>query len=273
MINQTTPSKIVTGALLAALSCVAGCKQEPLCAELGNCGGPTPLGIWELTPTFGASCSEDLYTPPADTRLIGADLPPARNPPPEPALYDWCYLLVTSGGTSIQAKPPQFFYESGHIGGASIKYEADGHYSAGITRTGTFLFDFPAYCMRAFGGMDGRPAVPGGEPTNVCKQLEVPLRDAGIGEGAYRNTTCEPNPEDPQGCLCAFDVTETGGSAGTYTVLSDGTILHLPNTNFPQKVSYCNKGTSLELTGANGEYLFGVRGLRTLNLAATAPVQ
>ena len=36
--------------------------------------------------------------------------------------------------------------------------------------------------------------------------------------------------------------------------------------NFPAKATYCNKGNSLQLTGSDGEYLFGLFGLRTLDL-------
>jgi hypothetical protein len=251
--------------LVAALT--TGCKQEPLCKELGNCGGQVPIGKWALSPGHG-SCSEDLYIPPTDTRLVQADLPAARTSPPEPALFDWCLLLVTNGGTNIQARPPRFFYSDGRIGAATVRYDPDGHFSAGITRTGTYTLDFPAFCMRAFGATDGRPADPdGGPPLNICKQLEVPVRASGIGEGSYMNTTCDPNPDDPAGCLCVFDVTETGGLSGTYQVLNANTILHLPVTNFPQKVTFCNKGDSLQLTGTDGAYLFDVRGLRTMDLA------
>ena len=179
----------------------------------------------------------------------------------------WCDLLVTSGGNSIQGRPARFYYESGAIGSATVRFNEDGTYSAGITRTGTFVLDFPALCMREFGAMDNRPAEPGGPPVNVCKQLQVPLRASGLGEGSYRNTTCEPNPEDPAGCLCAFDVTETGGSAGFYSLYNSNTLMVLPGTNFPQKITFCNKGSSLDLTGANGDYLFGQRGLRTFDLA------
>jgi hypothetical protein len=253
---------------LFALS-MTGCKQEPLCPELGSCGGALPIGDWVLAPGHG-SCSEDLYLPATDTRLVMGDLPPGRTPPPEPALFDWCLLLVTGPGDSIQVKPPRFYYESGPIGAASIRYEANGHFAAGITRTGTYTLDFPAFCMRAFGAMDGKVADPvndpNGPPVGVCKQLEVPLRASGLGEGSYRNTTCYPNPADPAGCLCDFDVTETGGPSGSYQLLDGNTIVHLPATNFPQKVTYCNKGNTLELTGANGDYLFGTRGLRTLDL-------
>ncbi len=270
--SRSVASVVILCGLCTSL--MIGCKQEPLCPELGACGGPLPVGNWLLSPGH-PSCSEDLYLPPTDTRLVGADLPPARTPPPEPAFFDWCYLLVTSGGQNIQAKPPRFYYESGPIGWASVRYEADGHYAVGISRTGTYTLDFPALCMREFGAMDGRPADPvndpNGTPVNICKQLEVPLRASGIGEGSYPNTTCDPNPADPAGCLCRFDVTETGGSAGTYQLLDNNTILHIPGTNFPQKGTFCNRGDTLQLTGTNGAYLFGQRGLRTLDLGLKAP--
>lgn len=260
--------------LLVALS--AGCTQKPNCPALGECGGALPIGSWSLAPGH-PSCSEDLYVPPTDPRLLGGEVASARSPVIEPAFFDWCNLLVTNNGASIQAKAPRFFYESGPIGWATLNYRADGHYTLGVSRTGTFSLDFPELCMRQFGAVDGKPAVDanGNEvtgPTNVCKQLEVPLRASGIGEGSYPNTTCEPNPRDPGGCLCYFDVTETGGSSGTYRLLDNQTILHLPGTNFPQKATFCNKGSSLQLTGTDGDYLFGQKGLRTLDLAPSADV-
>jgi hypothetical protein len=203
-------------------------------------------------------------------------VPTARQPVIEPAFFDWCLLLVTNGGKNIQAKPPRFFYESGPIGWASLTYGADGHYTVGMSRTGTYTLDFPALCMRQFGATDGRPAVDmqGMEvtgPVDVCQQLQVPLGESGIGEGSYPNVICIPNPDDLAGCLCQFDVTETGGGSGTYQILGK-TIIHLPFTNFPQKATYCNKGGSLELTGASGNYLFAQPGLRTMDLVpATDP--
>src|SRR5882724_7178799 len=109
MIKSTplTPFLAVCG-LVAALT--SGCKQAVHCSELGACGGPVPLGTWTLTPPVGAapahgSCIEDLYVPISDPRLVnGGDVPAARTPLPEPALYDWCDALVTSGGTAISTR-------------------------------------------------------------------------------------------------------------------------------------------------------------------------
>jgi hypothetical protein len=267
------PSHVQSGARALALcglfaALATGCKQDPLCPALDSCGGAVPIGDWVLSPGHG-SCSEDLYVPATDTRLVMGDLPAARTPPPEPALFDWCLLLVTGPGDSIQVKPPRFYYESGPVGAASVRYDDKKHFAAGITRTGTYTLDFPGYCMRAFGAMD-KPADPVNDPNgpmvNVCKQLEVPLAASGAGEGSYRNTTCDPNPADPAGCLCTFLVAETGGPSGAYSQLNGNTLLQLPGTNFPQKVTFCNKGDSLQLTGTDGEYLFDIRGLRTMDL-------
>lgn len=281
MTQSTTLSSVL--ALCGVLVTLgSGCSQKTACSELGSCGGQVPFGNWMLrspmlvagnvTPTYG-SCSEDLYVPPTDPRLgAGADVTIARTPVLEPALYDWCDGLLTSNGTSIQNRSAIFYSESSPVGDARIRINADGTYSAGITRTGTFVLDFPALCMREFGALDGKsidPMDPTAPTGNVCKQLEVPLRKSGAGPGSYQNTTCEPNPKDPAGCLCAFDVQETAGPSGNYQVLDSNTILFLSDKNYPARVTYCNKGNELELTGADGEYLFGVRGLRTLDLSFT----
>jgi hypothetical protein len=273
--NQVT-SLIGLTALLALLS--SGCMQEPLCPELSSCGGPVPVGSWQLQAGY-ESCTEDLYVPPTDPRLRGGEVPVARQPIIEPAFYDWCTNLLTNGGMAIQTRPATFIPDSTQLGSASITYTpADpanptfGIFNLGTVRVGTYYFDFPAYCMRAFGAMDGRDAydsagmsVSNG-PTNVCKQLEVPLNTAGVGEGAFRNIVCNPNPADPAGCLCQYDVAGTSGVIGNYQVLDSTTIMHTLSTSPPNKATYCNKGSTLEMTGYEGSYLFGIKGLRTLTM-------
>ena len=263
--STNTTSLLAFATLFGLLA--SGCAQKPLCSELGNCGG-NPVGYWVLAPGY-PSCMEDLYLPQTDKRLVAATMPAAGHPPPEPAVYDWCDLLIASGGPNVQLRPPAFFYESGQIGSAEVRINQDGTYTTGITRTGTFQLDFPAACVRMFGASDGKPITPADPASpvgNVCKQLEPPISASGLGEGSYRNTRCEPNAADPGGCVCQFDVTETGGPGGFWKPFDANTLLFIPQTNFPAKVTYCVKGDSLELTGADGDYLFGQRGLRTFKL-------
>lgn len=275
--------------VLAALA--AGCKQTPLCTELGECGGAAPVGDWTMVPnTANFSCSEDLYTPQPDPRLRGAELPPARQPIPEPALFDWCLLLVTGPGTDVVVPggAPKYYYESGEVGAAFVHYgpmaprPGDGvlvgSYAVSTTRTGRFNLDFPAFCVRAFGAGDNQSADPvgdpGGDKVSVCKQIEFLLNKRQSEMGAknfYPNILCDPHTakEKLGGCDCYFDVVEPQVSAGSYTI-EGNTILHLPGNNFPETATFCNSGGALDLTGTDGAYLFDRLGLRTLNLAPAA---
>src|SRR5579863_2108108 len=168
---------------LAGALATGGCgkfTQQPSCPALSDCGGAVPLGTWVLTPGHG-SCSEDIYIAPTDPRLVMGMVPPARTPPPEPALFDWCDALITSQNQNIQAVPAIFYTDDIQVGAATIKYNPNGTYSAGITRNGRYELYFPTFCMRAFGAMNGKPAydpnqnMTVGNATDVCGQLTVPL--------------------------------------------------------------------------------------------------
>ena len=262
--SPTRSSVVVLCGLFAALA--AGCTQKPLCQELGSCGGTLPVGEWALDPGH-PSCSEDLYQAPPDTRLELGNLPPARVQIPEESLYDWCDLLVTNGGKEIAPRSkPRFSFEDGPIGAAWLRYDAlgadgRGTYAAGLTRTGTYVIDFPALCMREFGAHG-----------DVCTQLQTQI----VATSAHKNMICIPNQADPAGCLCQFDVSLQSGGSGYYVPRSANTLTHVPTSEFPGKTqvarfpedaTFCNKGSSLELTGAEGQYLFDEPGLRTMALA------
>jgi hypothetical protein len=256
--------------LLALLVLAAGCAQKPLCPELGSCGGPDPLGAWQLAPGY-PSCTEDLYVPQTDLRLAQNNKTPALVPPPEPAVYDWCDQLVASGAGKINLNDPAAYTESVQIGQASVKFNPDGTYTAGMTRTGVFVLDLPAACVREFGARDGLPIDPNDPMSpigNVCQQIQKPVNDDFTNSGAVFNTVCVPNPQDPQGCVCRFDASSTGGPVGFWKRLNTNTLELNNQANFPTKIVFCNRGSELELTGANGDYLFGVRGLRTFKLKA-----
>lgn len=202
-------------------------------------------------------------------------MPAARTAPPEPALYDWCDQLITQAYNSqsgIVVTAANFYTPDIQVGVASVSYTSGGTYTAGLGRTGTFTLTFPTLCMREFGATDGNPVVNQGTvvggPVDICKQLEVPLHAAGNGSGAIPDTTCfvDPDPNDQGGCVCTFTANEEGGGAGTYLATGPNTLLNLAGKDFPQKVTYCNTGDELQLTGGDGQYLFGTLGLRTLDL-------
>ncbi|HVU52590.1 MAG TPA: hypothetical protein VHL80_18045 [Polyangia bacterium] len=296
MTTRATTFAVTGLAALAVPLLAAGCfKQAVVCPALDSCGGNLPVGDWALDPQH-PSCSEDLYTPPVDPRLINADLPPARTPPPEPALYDWCDQLVTSPNVptpspadekpapsttnSIVARLPTFAFMTFPIGSAVLHYDANRNYVLSTTRTGTYSLDFPAYCMRAFGAVDTKfdPNGLAGMTGSVCQKLEATLRV--LAPVQYRNIACEDDQRDPpgqNGCICGFDVYDRQVSAGT-VILSGSDMLHLPGDNFPEDTTFCATANAtdpsmdrLELTGADGAYLFDREGLRTLSLGRVSP--
>jgi hypothetical protein len=279
--------RVVSLVFLAGLA--LGCKQAPLCQALGACGGGAPIGIqpntdgnWVIAPGH-PSCSEDLYIPASDPRLSMASPTTAGTANPEPAVYDWCSLLVAGPGMNIEVNPPRLYEGGAQYGFVTLKFQADGHFSSGITLTGTFILELPAMCVSAFGATGGQldPSDPASPVVDVCKRLEGPLFNSAINTGAYQNLECAANTSqlraqlgldgaaDPAGCLCRYDLDETGGPAGTYALENQNTIIDFPdavNSNYPQRTTYCLQGDDLQLTGADGAYLFDQKGLRTLDL-------
>jgi len=257
-------------ALLLLLA--TGCAQKPTCPDLASCGGALPVGDWVLGPGH-ASCSEQLYEPPPDPRLAKGDQPAARLPVPEESLYDWCDALIFKGDDpqSVDSNHVARFSVSDQaIGAAWIHYDGAGNYAASLTKTGTYYVDYPSVCVRGFGARDDATG-------GVCTQVQGYLAGKSpVG----RNIACQANPNDPGSCTCRFDLSVLTGGSGEYALVpgTKNTIVHARTARFPDKsqaadfpatATFCNQGTSLQLTGANGAYLFNEPGLRTLDLQST----
>jgi hypothetical protein len=253
--------------LLLALA--TGCAQKPTCEELGTCGG-SPLGDWVLAAGHPA-CSEQLYEPPPDPRLAKGDQPAARLPLPEESLYDWCDALVFKGddpGAIDSNHLARFSVADQSIGAAWIHYDGAGNYAASLTKTGTYIVDYPSVCVRGFGAMDNANGP-------VCTQVQTYLAaKSTVGKGI----ACVTTPGDKDACTCRFSVSIQGGGSGTFKAASSNSIVHSLTARFPEKspaadfpsyATFCGKGSSLQLTGTDGGYLYNVPGLRTLDLVPT----
>jgi hypothetical protein len=131
--------------------------------------------------------------------------------------------------------------------------------------------------------MDGMvdPEPPMNAYANVCKQLEQALT-AYFLAGVQVSVRCEQNdaagrvallsegtrlevPADPLGCLCSSTFVDTFGPEGTFRKLGAHTLIDLPDvmgSEAPQRTTYCQRGDDLQPTGADGDYLFHVEGLK-----------
>jgi hypothetical protein len=251
--------------LLLALT--TACAQKPLCPELGTCGGNNPVGDWVLSPGH-PSCSEELYQVPPDPRLARGDQPAARLPVPEESLYDWCDALIFKGddpGAVDSNHTARFTVADQAIGAAVVHYDG-ANYAFSLTKTGTYIADYPSVCVRGFGAMDNANG-------GVCTQVQTYLTaKSKVGQ----NLICVPSPNDANGCTCRFDLSSQVGGSGQYQAVSSNTLVHALTArldrsqaaDFPAYATFCNKGSSLQLTGANGAYLFNAPGLRTLDLSS-----
>jgi hypothetical protein len=264
------PCAISTGIFAVILALTTGCAQKPTCTELGNCGGTLPASDWVLSPGHG-SCSEQLYAPPPDPRLAKGDQPAARLPLPEESFFDWCDELIFKGddpGAIDSNHVARFSISDQTIGAAWVHYDGVGNYAASLTRTGTYLVEYPAACVRGFGAKDNANG-------GVCTQIQGYLA---AKSKTGRNIACLPNPSEAAGCACQFTISIQGGGSGEYRLSSPNTIVHAETARFPDKTqaadfpssaTFCNKGSSLQLTGTDGGYLFNQPGLRTLDLSST----
>jgi hypothetical protein len=271
MTTNTQPTSLCMALLGLALTVATGCTQSPKCDELGTCGG-NPTGDWLLSAGH-PSCSESLYRPALDPRLVRGDQPPARIPLPDEAFYDWCDLLTfkTADSAMYDANHvPTFSSSDPQIGAAWVRYGAPvnggGAYTVALTTTGTYVADYPPTCIRGFGAKDDPVLGP------VCTQLQTYLTAKGT---AARNIACITSLEDPQACTCQFDISRVNSGSGTYAIQGN-TIVHALTArmdgsaaaDFPASATYCAESGGLQLTGKDGAYLFNQAGLRTLDLGA-----
>jgi hypothetical protein len=66
-------------------------------------------------------------------------------------------------------------------------------------------------------------------------------------------------------------VFESDNSKGSVIQTSANELVHVPGNNFPEKVNFCLQGDRLQLTGADGQYLFDRLGLRTMDMLRVQP--
>jgi hypothetical protein len=244
--------KVQALALISGLALLNGCAQEDLCPSQGDCGGIIE-GRWGLS---APACQEHMYEPPQEVWLFDRPIAVGRQQQTEPQYSSWCQNLVfTADPDRPLSNNPLFWTGSATYGEARIRYEADGTYEAGFTRTGTYGWVFSATCMRSYGSQV------------TCEQLAEPLNLSAMNDGGYKDVRCHADPLDPGGCECLFEAVTVGSQQGTYKVR--GNLVDHYATSIPSPIStmeFCSKNDTLTLHGARRSFLYEQNGLRSLNL-------
>jgi hypothetical protein len=239
---------------------VVGCTgdgNEAGCGSLGACGGD-PTGTW----TGVDWCQTAVETPPASgtSGSFCQDLVFSLPNPHKP-------LTLPDGGiTSIT-----LFNPSVPIVSTTVAFAADHTYQFASEGRGTVQSHFDRSCLVANGA----------NPS--CADLGSQLATAYSASTNVNGIVCcaaKTTPDDAgdcpsdssQGCDCSYEVVRYPADTGVWRVV--GNTLYLTSASNPQVQSYSvtlcqdsSRGSpTLQLTGFNGESLFGVDGLRSTTM-------
>jgi hypothetical protein len=289
--KKALSSVLATVALGAVYTAGCGGKgAEGQCAALGDCGGD-PTGNWKIVeacqyqpvrPAQPTDVNDYMGTPP---------LPPTLAPPqPQPTQLvpttsgDWCLSLDYNMGTVNNVS---LWHDAPLLQPGStvtfIKTAATATTPAVNTYTAIYIFStnypganntthFAPICLTANGG----------DPS--CADLTAGLTKfyaAGNGTpqppATFNNIQCVTSPSDG-GCDCTYyyelEVVDEGSwSAAGGTIFEqnssftyNGQVSKLGTPAQTVQATYCQQNASLELSGARGESLSDLLGLRTMLL-------
>jgi hypothetical protein len=243
-----------------------------------------------------------------DPTLYGRPSPVAGQSPAQPTLADWCEgLVLQKDRTNILGGRVTFVFQDPKITRFSVIYNADLTYTAGFVRSGRFAQYYSQTCLTEFGqdpndcasiqatvqmeDLSGQwqnatctPVPSGGcdcayassaGPAHLsgqaltCKVSEIIMNREGTNE-TFKNVACVPDLSRG-GCNCGYDTAFANGDIGVYTVSGNVITNHSQNpSDYPSKITFCQQGDSLQVSGYQNSYLFNKAPVRTFRLNRSA---
>jgi hypothetical protein len=259
------------------------------CTDLVACGG-SPVGAWTgvvdscqfqpVRPAQAIDVTE--FTQNSTGPMTAMIAPPQPNPvvTTQTTSGDWCSSLVYNPDSSVSNV--QLWHDAPILDAANITYGPDMSYLTTLTfSTKGFPVDrnttrFPLRCLLA----NGAP------PPVSCSAFAAGLttfykpQSAGVPPN-FDQIAC--SDDGAGGCNCTYVYTIVVSDQGMWksegtTLLQDssvflynGAMLNSQSPATTLKSTYCAQNGRLQLTGPAGGSLFGVLGLRTLELSQTQP--
>jgi hypothetical protein len=271
---------------------LSGCKTEPFCVPLGNCGGDFILGTdkdfrkndglldheWtikgqdifgnEFPKSISPVCQDQLEVPPVPLSLLRQPPVQATDRPPDKVTADWCYNLVLKSSGEVDRfivwAPPTPL----KVGQLVMSEDYDharnrGTYSMQITYAQTRHLEFSETCLTAQGI---RP---------TCPELGRHLGAFVAVEANIYSVRCFDPGEGKGGCNCDYELTFIGGPNGRWFAGGvAGEVTFFDDLFNPAvKTDYCVGGdpatgkTTLQLTGHDDQALFNAKSFRTMELS------
>lgn len=131
-----------------------------------------------------------------------------------------------------------------------LRFQQDGAYTFSQTLSGIVHTSYAPECL---------VSAQGKSPT--CDELQTALRNSGIGEGSYFDTTCAARAGG--GCDCSVRVEMVGGSQGTWKTEAGGiTLTRDANLPAPHEltVAYCVNAAGLRFDAPIDGFIRNVSG-------------
>jgi hypothetical protein len=292
---RLVPSLVLALGAIATAGCGQGAKGG--CPALPACGG-NPVGTWSLA-NDSDSCQFQPVRPAQTvdvTAFTGLTPPlPATIAPPQPnpvvaqqtTSGDWCSSLVYVEDPTPGVTNAVLWHDAPKLTAANITFGADFSYLSTLTfSTDPKTDDLPV--TRNTTHFAPRCLLANGATSPTCDKLTTaltafyaPQNPSAVEPAAFSQISCTGDAATT-GCDCSYIFTVAVSDQGMWAVNGD-TLLQdsegflyngaavdsqAPSTTLES--SFCAEKSSLQLSGARGGSLFGVLGLRTMELGPTA---
>jgi len=248
---------------MSATGC-GGSGAELGCAPLPACGG-SPVGTWQLksfcqyVPPLNYSVP---VLPPPENQLTQKPTPVVAPKSPgddcSALVYEPNVLPLHNGPIKTVALP----HGTGNVTTVPLVISSNHEYSVAVQTLSNTSTHFTPACLTAYGA----------NPT--CAELGTSLTAYYTGMPNFSETFTCTNASDG-GCDCSYTYEGTAADTGTWQVEGDIMYFFSEGEDLVQpalETTFCvgPGGSSLSISGRDGQSLFNVQGLRYFTLVPMA---
>jgi hypothetical protein len=250
------------GIVSAGLAGCGGTGTAGTCTTYAACGGD-PKGDWTLTSGCQNLIVMPYQAPSLPQQLAQPQTITQEPPQPQPTTSgDWCSQLIyePSIDPSMPVRGVVLWHGPATVHNGYLHVLADGTYDASITFITAEHTYFANSCLTRYERV---------APT--CDQLGTALAAyEGTQPGFMFATSMVCTGDSSVGCDCSYNYQAQSGAMGTWNIdPADSSSIVFAGTSQsePQSASFCQNGSSLELSGSDGTSLFSASGVRSATFA------
>jgi hypothetical protein len=244
----------------------AGCTSQGMtagCKELATCGG-NPVGMWNVGSICEADPQPSYMVPQATPDQVAAQNPNLTPAQTSSASGDWCYGLIYLPDSLAMGSPPlvalSLWHQAAPFAGGGVNFHHNPP-PVGDTYDVNLAFyirdtaHFAQRCLQAYGA------------TPKCSELQASMVQFFNNSPNYGDPVCT-DASNGDGCDCNYKFSSVGGDFGNWVVeqTSPPRLVLFSNSGGVFTGTFCVTGNSMQLSGFEGQGLFGQSGLHEMLL-------